>query len=136
MVAPVLGDLDLVPLLAAVLPVLGHLVLLQHRAAVLNVLHLALKLLRLNRCLVCRSVDVLLVPLRLRCVWTAARASSHRGGDVQYEQEQEDVQVQVLAPLSLKKMQGVKIFCSNSHDLILQIDILCQTLGWMEWSGE
>ena len=48
MVAPVLGDLDLVPLLAAVLPVLGHLVLLQHRAAVLNVLHLALKLLRLK----------------------------------------------------------------------------------------
>ena len=36
-VAPVLGDLDLLPLLAADLPVLGRLVLLQHRAAVLNV---------------------------------------------------------------------------------------------------
>ena len=36
--------------------------------SVFNVVHLALKLLRLNRCLVCRTVDVLLVPLRLRCV--------------------------------------------------------------------
>ena len=77
------------------------------------------------------------VPLRLRCVWTAAQASSHRGGDVQKEQEQEDVQERDLAPLSLEKMQGFKIFCSNSHDLILRIYILCQKPECMEWwSGE